>query len=84
MLRTLEKKGFINRRRAEDDRRKILVTPTEAGRSYIAEKTDVLINILSAVVGRIGEKEALQLVASLDLWNTAYTDVALSEANTDE
>lgn len=76
ILRTLEKKGYIERTRSPGDRRNVLVNPTPSGLTHITQKTNYLLNVLSSVIYEISEKEALQLIASLSLWYTAYDKIA--------
>ena len=47
ILRSLEKKGFISRRTDENDRRRIMVSPTYAGSDYV--KTAEIINELDKI-----------------------------------
>ncbi len=42
MMRRMERRGFIERRRAEDDRRKIVVTVTELGQRTFSQVRAVL------------------------------------------
>ena len=60
-LNSLENKGLITRQIAEDDRRKILVEITPAGRVFVQEHNHLMILQLSRLLEKLGENDANEL-----------------------
>ncbi len=79
ILRTLEKKEYINRARAYDDMRKIIVIPTENAKKHISAKTEHLYDILTTVIDNVGTENAVKLIESLTLWQKTYENVIESK-----
>lgn len=56
-LKALEGKGYIVRSSSADDRRKTVVTITEAGRSAAKRDEDVLVELVSYLFDTVGESD---------------------------
>ena len=67
ILRTVREKGFIEMQVAEDDRRKMYVTLTEAGKRHLAEKHGFLASYFDKYVEVLGEENISELTALLKL-----------------
>lgn len=65
ILRTVRGKGFIEMQVAEDDRRKMYVTLTEAGKRHLAEKHVYLERYFDMYVDVLGEENISGLTALL-------------------
>lgn len=61
-LNSLSKKGFIERNREEDDKRIVIVTITEAGKSFVMEEKDEAISMLENTLKKLGEQDAKEFV----------------------
>lgn len=66
ILRSLEKKGFISRRTDENDRRRIMVSPTPAGSDYVENGREQLRCRLSAIINAMGSKSAENFIRSME------------------
>ena len=66
ILRSLEKKGFISRRTDENDRRRIMVSPTPAGSDYVENGRELLRSRLSAIINAMGSESAENFVRSME------------------
>lgn len=66
ILRSLEKKGFISRRTDENDRRRIMVSPTPAGSDYVENGREQLRSRLSAIINAMGGKSAENFIRSME------------------
>ncbi len=66
LLDRLEEKELLIRRRATDDRRRVSVELTEAGRAALAETPDVLQNRFVARFDKLLDWEQASLIASLE------------------
>ena len=66
ILRSLEKKGFISRRTDENDRRRIMVSPTPAGSDYVENGRELLRSRLSAIINAMGSKSAENFIRSME------------------
>lgn len=66
ILRSLEKKGFISRRIDENDRRRIMVSPTPAGSDYVENGRELLRSRLSAIINAMGSKSAENFIRSME------------------
>ena len=64
-LNSLSKKGFIERNRDENDKRIVIVTITEAGRSFMMEEHEEAISMLEKTLQKLGEKDAKEFVRIL-------------------
>jgi DNA-binding MarR family transcriptional regulator len=62
ILNSLEAKGLIERRIDTNDRRKILVTITDAGRKQITEKHERMYKMFAAALREMGEDDAKEFV----------------------
>lgn len=61
-LNSLAKKGFIERNRAENDKRVVIVTITESGKSFMMEEYNKLISMMQHTLQQLGEKDAQELI----------------------
>lgn len=66
ILRSLEKKGFISRRTDENDRRRIMVSPTPAGSDYVENGREQLRSRLSAIINAMGGESAENFICSME------------------
>jgi len=66
ILRSLEKKGFISRRTDENDRRRIMVSPTPAGSEYVENGRELLRSRLSAIINAMGSESAENFIRSME------------------
>ena len=66
ILRSLEKKGFISRRTDENDRRRIMVSPTLAGSDYVENGRELLRSRLSAIINAMGSESAENFIRSME------------------
>jgi MarR family transcriptional regulator, organic hydroperoxide resistance regulator len=64
-LNSLSKKGFIERNKDEDDKRIVIVTITESGRSFMMEEHEEALSMLEKTLEKLGEKDALEFVRIL-------------------
>ncbi|MEH7251509.1 MarR family winged helix-turn-helix transcriptional regulator [Neobacillus niacini] len=65
-LKSLSKKGFIERNRDENDKRIVIVTITEAGKSFMLEEHEKAISMLEKTLEKLGEKDAQEFVRILN------------------
>lgn len=65
ILRTLREKGYVTMEVADDDRRKMLVTITEAGKKHLLGKHAYLEDYFDKYVEVLGEKNISDLTALL-------------------
>ncbi len=65
VLRSLEVKGYVHRRIDVSDRRRVLVTITQAGIKKIDDGTKLLMDRLANIVEYLGEHETNELINSL-------------------
>ncbi len=72
MLNNLEKKGFISRRIAPDDRRKILVAITPAGRDEAARHKAVMLTAIARQLDALGEHDAQEFVRIIKKMTEGY------------
>lgn len=61
-LNSLESKGLITRRIDTEDRRRILVDLTEAGREQAKKHSDMIVNITRSMLEYLGEADAMELI----------------------
>lgn len=61
-LNSLEKKGLITREIDPEDRRRILVNPTEAGRVVVDEHFKMIIKTTTGMLEYLGEHDAMEFV----------------------
>ena len=64
-LNSLESKGLITRRIDVNDRRKILVELTDAGRAKEAEHTNAIMRVMTRMLENLGEKDATEFLRIL-------------------
>jgi MarR family transcriptional regulator, organic hydroperoxide resistance regulator len=64
-LNSLSKKGFIERQRDENDKRIVIVTITETGKSFVMEEHEEAISMLEKTLQKLGEKDAKEFVRIL-------------------
>ncbi|MFD2443844.1 MarR family winged helix-turn-helix transcriptional regulator [Bacillus sp. CGMCC 1.16607] len=61
-LNTLSKKGFIKRNRDERDKRMVIVTITESGRSFALEEHEKAMVMIEQTLKKLGEHDAQEFV----------------------
>ena len=61
-LKSLSKKGFIERNRDENDKRIVIVTITEAGKSFMKEEYEKAVSMLEKTLQKLGEEDAKEFV----------------------
>lgn len=61
-LKSAERKGYVNRRISDADRRKVIVSITEEGRHYTKQKKDRLLKDFYRLLEQLGEKDSAELV----------------------
>jgi MarR family transcriptional regulator, organic hydroperoxide resistance regulator len=61
-LNSLAKKGYIERNRDENDKRMVIVSITEAGKSFMMEEYNKLISMMQQTLERLGESDAKELI----------------------
>ena len=66
-LATLKKKGFVSTLNSLEDRRRIQVSLTEKGISYIEEKRKNIEDYFNAFLDRFGERDTIELIRLIDL-----------------
>jgi MarR family transcriptional regulator, organic hydroperoxide resistance regulator len=64
-LNSLSKKGFIERKRDENDKRIVIVTITETGKNFVMEEHEEAISMLEKTLQKLGEKDAKEFVRIL-------------------
>ena len=80
VLTMLEGKGFIARARAQSDRRLVLIRLTPEGEAaYRSEHADIEA-LLSSLIARIGEAQALNLAAEINGLTDALSDILAQSA----
>lgn len=65
-LKSLSKKGFIERNKDENDKRIVIVSITEAGKSFVMEEHEEAITMLEKTLEKLGEKDAKEFVRILN------------------
>lgn len=65
ILKTLEKKGKIEREIDKENRRNILVTITDAGKEYIISELESIYNMMVGAFKELGEEETKETVRLL-------------------
>ena len=65
-LNSLSKKGFIERNKDENDKRMVIVTITEAGKSFMLEEHEKAIAMLEKTLEKLGERDAKEFVRILN------------------
>ncbi len=65
-MNSLEKKGYIERRRSDEDKRVVLVTLTEKGRAAFFHHRDFHKDMIKAAVKGLGEDEMKALIRCLE------------------
>jgi DNA-binding MarR family transcriptional regulator len=58
----LEKKGYVEREINRDNRRKIVITLTDAGRSALENSTEALDKLVVSLINRFGEAKTAELI----------------------
>jgi MarR family transcriptional regulator, organic hydroperoxide resistance regulator len=74
-LNSLSKKGFIERNRDVHDKRIVIVTITEAGKSFLMEEYEEALSMLERTLQKLGEKDAKEFVRILK----RITEIAAEE-----
>ena len=71
MLNSLEKKGYVHREIDTNDRRRIVVTLTEAGKEVLKQGKTYFNNRMNQTIARFGEENTRQLISLV----TRLTDI---------
>lgn len=66
-LSTLRKKGYVTMEMSRNDRRRMLVTLTAEGESFIKEKQDRVQSYFDTLVEGLGEKNVKELIRLIEL-----------------
>ena len=66
ILKQLEKKEMVQRREGQDDKRKVYVSLTEAGRAYIKDVRSQEIEQYNQVMNSLGEEDAERFMECLE------------------
>jgi DNA-binding MarR family transcriptional regulator len=66
ILDSMERRGWVARQRANDDRRQVFVRLCEAGAESLSRGTNVFIQAAQAIVGRIDEGPRLEFVSNCE------------------
>jgi MarR family transcriptional regulator, organic hydroperoxide resistance regulator len=61
-LNSLAKKGYIERNRDENDKRMVIVSITESGKSFMMEEYNKLISMMQQTLQKLGENDSLELI----------------------
>lgn len=61
-LNSLEKKGLISRRIDAEDRRRILIDLTDAGREHVHEQNQMMISFVTNMLQYLGEDDAKEYI----------------------
>jgi DNA-binding MarR family transcriptional regulator len=59
----LEKKGYVEREIDRDNRRKIVITLTDTGKSALENSTDALDKLAVSLIDRFGEAKTATLIS---------------------
>ena len=59
-INNMEKKNWVQRKKAEDDRRKTVVYLTDGGREYILDCKNKAVGELTSILRQLGEQDALE------------------------
>jgi DNA-binding MarR family transcriptional regulator len=62
ILKALESKGYVSRVTDANDRRKVIVSATKAGRDIIAREQRELVKIIASIFRRMGERDATEFI----------------------
>jgi DNA-binding MarR family transcriptional regulator len=65
-LGCLEKKGYVERNIDQVNRRKIVITLTDAGRAALENSTDALDKLAVSLINRFGEAKTGELIALIN------------------
>jgi len=66
ILDSLEQKGFVERRPDENDRRRVIVRATDAGREHADSKQTEGVDGLAKALSSLGEEDSKQLLKALE------------------
>ena len=72
-MNSLEKKGYIERRRSEEDKRVVLVTLTDKGRAAFFHHRDFHKDMIKAAVRELDEDEMKALIHCLEKLDVFFT-----------
>jgi DNA-binding MarR family transcriptional regulator len=79
LLDTLERRGLVARLPDPDDRRKILVTLTDAGQQTVDEFLPKVVALQTAALARLSESEREQLLSSLAVIRETLAELDAAE-----
>lgn len=69
VLKSLEKKGFIERVQDPKDKRVVVVHITEAGKNFVLEEHEKALMMLEELLKKLGEKDTKELIRILSRIN---------------
>lgn len=72
MITSLENRGYVERLRSKNDRRKVYVKMTETGAAEYTREHEKIIEIMQAILNEIGEENADFLAKMLDAATRIY------------
>jgi len=73
-INNLLRKGYVDRKRSENDRRKVFISLTEKGRNAFAHHAHFHDEMINSVTSRLTEQEIKVLVTALDSINNYFGD----------
>ncbi|HIR94352.1 MAG TPA: MarR family transcriptional regulator [Candidatus Egerieimonas intestinavium] len=62
ILNSLEKKALIRRRADQEDRRRVFISLTDTGRTFIEEKYQEVVEAYEKAFRRLGERDSLEYI----------------------
>lgn len=75
-LKTLERKGYIERVKSEQDKRKTAVRATDAGRAWLKKEDSKLVEMFAYLVDTVGESDMREFVRITTEINAALDKLA--------
>ncbi|MDR0514341.1 MAG: MarR family winged helix-turn-helix transcriptional regulator [Coriobacteriaceae bacterium] len=81
LLGSLEKKGFVFRRTDTSDRRRVIVTITEAGNERAEREIAAIYAHLEQIFSMMGEKDTEELIRLLDLFLQSFLATKTEDAD---
>ena len=72
-ISTLSNHGFVRRSQSEEDRRRVVIELTDAGRALLAQITEKAVAHLATVLGELSSEERRKLVEGLSVLRAAFS-----------